>query len=60
MAEGAMTAFLGNISDVVTQAFTWIGTVGTTITGSPILLFSVGFFALGVCISLFKSLIHAA
>lgn len=30
-----------------TQIFSWVGTVTTTITGSPMLLFTVGFLAVG-------------
>lgn len=38
MAEGAMTAFLGNIGTFFTQALTWLGDVLDVITTDPALL----------------------
>lgn len=53
MAEGAMSAFLANIALIVTQILTWVGTVATTVTDSPLLLFTVGFLAIGGAIGIF-------
>lgn len=50
MAEGAMAAFLADISSIVTQILTWVTSVLGTITSSPMLLFTCGFLAIGgVC-----------
>lgn len=57
MAEGALAAFLADVSSIVTQIFTWVGTVTTTITGSPMLLFTVGFLAVGGAIGIFGRLL---
>lgn len=57
MAEGAMSAFLADVALIVTQIFTWITSVTTTITGSPMLLFTVGFLAVGGCVGLFGRLL---
>lgn len=57
MAEGAMSAFLADIATIVTQILTWVGSVGTTIVGSPMLLFTVGFLALGGAIGIFGRLL---
>lgn len=57
MAEGAMSAFLTDIATIVTQILTWVGSVGTTIVGSPMLLFTVGFLALGGAIGIFGRLL---
>lgn len=47
MAEGAMSAFLTDVASIVTQILTWVSSVTTTIVSSPMLLFTVGFLALG-------------
>lgn len=57
MAEGVMSAFLADVALIVTQIFTWITSVTTTITGSPMLLFTVGFLAVGGCVGLFGRLL---
>lgn len=57
MAEGAMSAFLTNVGTIVTQILTWVGSVGTTIVESPMLLFTVGFLALGGAIGIFGRLL---
>lgn len=41
MAEGAMTAFLGNIGDFFTQSITWLGDVLDVIVANPVLLVMV-------------------
>lgn len=57
MAEGAMAAFLADIALIVTQILTWVGTVATTITSTPLLLFTVGFLAIGGAIGIFGRLL---
>lgn len=57
MAEGAMTSFLSDISSIVTQILTWVASVCTTITGQPILLFTVGFLAIGGAVGIFGRLL---
>lgn len=52
MGESAMAAFLSDVSTVVTQIFTWVGTVCTTIIGNPLLLFTTGFLAVGGAIGI--------
>lgn len=42
-----MADFLSSLTTIITQIVTWVGTVCTTIVNTPLLLFSVGFFALG-------------
>lgn len=57
MAEGAMSAFLTDVASIVTQILTWVTSVTTTIVGSPMLLFTVGFLALGGAIGIFGRLL---
>lgn len=49
---GSMAAFLADLTTVITQIVTWVGTVCTTIVGTPLLLFSIGFFAIGGAIGI--------
>ncbi len=53
-----MDALITNITSVFTAAMGWAGTVGTTVTDTPILLIGVvvGFVGLGV--GLFKRLLR--
>lgn len=57
MAEGAMAAFLADVASIVTQILTWVGSVTTTITSSPMLLFTVGFLAIGGAVGIFGRLL---
>lgn len=52
-----MAALLKDLGLIVTQVFTWVGTVATTITGTPILLLTVGFLVLGGTIGIFGRLL---
>lgn len=52
-----MAAFLSDVASIVTQILTWVTSVGTTIVGSPMLLFTVGFLALGGAIGIFGRLL---
>lgn len=47
MEGNTMTAFLSTLSLIVTQMFTWVGSVGNAIIADPILTFSLGVFAVG-------------
>lgn len=60
MAEpevSAMSALLTDLGTVATQIFTQIGTIATTITGNPLLLFTVGFLFVGGCVGIFGRLL---
>ena len=52
-----MSSLLTQLGTVVTQTLTWVGNVGTTIVDTPILLFSMGFFAIGGAIGIFGRLL---
>lgn len=52
-----MSSLLTDLMSVVTQAFTVVGTICTTITGQPLLLLTVGFLFLGGCIGIFGRLL---
>lgn len=53
----AMSALLSDLSLVVTQVFTWVGTISTTIVGDPLLLLTTGFLVLGGAIGIFGRLL---
>ncbi len=57
LLEGEMAAFLSDIALIVTQILTWVTSVCTTITGQPILLFTVGFLAIGGAVGIFGRLL---
>lgn len=42
-----MEALLTSLSAVVTSVFGWVGTVASTIVGTPLLLLTTGFLVLG-------------
>ena len=52
-----MSALLTDLSAVVTQVFTWVGTVATTITSTPLLLVTTGFLMLGGAVGIFGRLL---
>ena len=52
-----MGSLLGDLGSVVTQSFTWIASVATTITTTPLLLLTTGFLCLGACVALFGRLL---
>lgn len=52
-----MADLLANLALIVTQIFTWLGTVATTVTSTPILLLTVGFLVLGGTIGIFGRLL---
>ena len=52
-----MAGLLSDLALIVTQIFTWVGTVGTTIVSTPILLLTTGFLVLGGTIGIFGRLL---
>lgn len=56
MAEGAMSALLGNVSLVVSEAATWMGNVASTVVSTPIYLVFTAIPVVGLGIGLFKRL----
>ncbi|MDE5564057.1 MAG: hypothetical protein K2I93_02785 [Oscillospiraceae bacterium] len=53
---GESTA-MTSLGTVVTQMFTWVGNVVSTISGEPLLLLAVGIFCAGAAIGLAHRLI---
>lgn len=53
-----VSANLDGLTAVFTQLMTWIGTLVTTIASNPLLLVSVGIFAVGAVIGLATRLIN--
>ena len=52
-----MTEFLASISLVVTEILTWVASVCNMIVSNPILLFTVGFLAIGGAVGIFGRLL---
>jgi hypothetical protein len=52
-----MASLLADLSTVVTQVFTWVVTVASTITTTPLLLLTTGFLVLGGAIGIFGRLL---
>lgn len=52
-----MSSLIGDLSTVVTQVFTWVGTVASTVTTTPILLLTTGFLVLGGAVGIFGRLL---
>lgn len=57
LADGAISAGLTGVKEVVTYIFTEFGNLVTTIASQPLLLLPVGIFVCGAIISLAKRLI---
>ena len=59
LEEGTVTmaSLLADLSTIVTQVFSWVGTVATTITTTPILLLTTGFLVLGGAVGIFGRLL---
>lgn len=53
-----ITTFLASVGDIFTAAIGWVGKVGTTIAGQPILLAFVAVPLIGLGVGLFKRLIN--
>lgn len=58
LAEFAMADFITAVTNWFTAAVGWVGTVGTTIAGSPILLAFCSLPIVGLGVGLFKRLIN--
>lgn len=52
-----MADLLASLGTVVTQVFSWVGTVASTITTTPLLLLTTGFLVLGGAIGIFGRLL---
>ncbi len=57
LADGAISAGLAGVKEVVTYIFTEFGNLVTTIASQPLLLLPVGIFVCGAIIGLAKRLI---
>lgn len=57
MEESAMAGLLGQLATIVTSIMGWVTKVATCITGDPLLLFTVGFLAIGGAIGIFGRLL---
>lgn len=57
MGSNPMADLLAQLALVVTQIFTWVGTVATTIVSTPLLLLTTGFLVLGGTIGIFGRLL---
>lgn len=57
LTTSSMATFLGSISEIVTEIFTWVGTVCETIVAEPLLLFTVGFLAVGGAVGILGRLL---
>ena len=49
-----MSALLTDLATIVTKIIGWVGDVASMITDTPILLFTVGFLAIGGAIGIFE------
>lgn len=55
-----MTALLTSVGEVFTSVIGWAGTVGTTITGTPVLLlYCVAVPLCGIGVGMFARLLHS-
>lgn len=55
-----MEALLTSVGQVFTQVISWAGTVGTTITGTPVLLlYCVAVPLCGIGVGMFGRLLHS-
>lgn len=52
-----MSTLLTDLGLVVTQVFTWVGTVSSTIVSTPLLLLTTGFLVLGGAVGIFGRLL---
>lgn len=48
-----MSSLLTDLGTVVTQFFSWVGEVATTITTTPILLLTTGVLMIGAAVGIF-------
>lgn len=52
-----MAALLADLGTVVTQVFSWVSTVASTIVSTPLLLLTTGFLVLGGAVGIFGRLL---
>lgn len=52
-----MADLLASLATIVTQILSWIGSVASTITSTPILLLTTGFLVLGGAVGIFGRLL---
>lgn len=52
-----MSTLIESVSTVVTSIFGWVGTVAETISTTPLLLFTVGFLAVGGAVGILGRLL---
>lgn len=52
-----MSTFLGSVGEVATKIFDWVGTAAETIVSTPLLLFTVGFLAVGGAVGILGRLL---
>lgn len=57
MEATTMSALLADLALVVTQVFTWVGTIAETIVDTPLLLLTTGFLVLGGAVGIFGRLL---
>lgn len=57
MEGNVMSELLAQLALIVTQIFTWVGTVASTIVSTPLLLLTTGFLVLGGTIGIFGRLL---
>lgn len=57
MEVNPMADLIGQFATISTAIFTQVGTIATTIVGSPLLLFTTGFLFLGGCVGIFGRLL---
>lgn len=53
----SLAGLLGNLSSIVTECFTWIASVASTIVSTPILLLTTGFLVVGGAVGIFGRLL---
>lgn len=57
MTPDPMADLLQTLATVVTQIMTWVGSVASTIVGTPLLLLTTGYLVLGGAIGIFGRLL---
>lgn len=55
----AMQALITSIEPIVTEVFTMVGTVASTIVAQPLLLMGTGFFLVGGAVGIFRRMLSA-
>lgn len=57
MEEITMSTLITDLTSVASAVITQVSTIATTITGTPLLLLTVGFLFIGGCIGIFGRLL---